>query len=369
MPYLSRAFLRLLCVLPASFIVLLVVGCGGSSGSSSSSTTGTTTTTTGSGGTTTTTPTGPTANTGAAQRIYVVQQPSSPANGTILQFAATATGSATPASTITPGTPVAQVATDKLGNIYFFNGNIVEYAAGATGSPTALRQISSGTTSRICCVDGLGVSPDGAIVLGQDNGEIDEWSATATGSVAPSRYLGYSETGGGASLVGVANQVAGDASDTLYVGAAGAPRTPQVLVFSPTASGNVAPTRSLGPNGLAGGLAVDSAGNVYITSSTCTAASATSQVCNGTISVYAAGTASTDTPTRVITGSSTQLGALAGIKVDAVGNMYVVSTTATGTNPTVLMFAATASGNVAPSSSFTSTAWTAPGSNPSIAIY
>ena len=337
--------------------VLCIAGCGGSSPAN----TGTSTPPA--------TPAGPTPNSGAAVRIYVVQQSGSLA-GSILQFPATASGSVSPASTITPNTPVAQVATDAYGNIYFFNGsNIVEYAAGSSGAPTPTRQIMAGSASRICCLAGLGVSPGGTILLGQDNGEIDEWSATANGAVAPTRYiLGASQTGGGASLVTVANQVTADASDNIYVATAGAPGVAEVEVFGPSASANAAPSRSVGPYGLAGGLAVDSTGNIYVTSSICNV-SVPAPTCTGTISVYPTGTASTTTPSRVITGSATRLGLLGQIKVDSVGNLYVVSTSATGTNPTVLVFSATSLGNAAPTSSFTSPAWTSPDVNPSIAIY
>jgi len=335
--------------------VALITGCG--AGSSTTTTIGTNPT-----------PTGPTINIGAATRVYVVQQPSTGA-GTILQFSATASGNVPPASMISPGTKVFQVNTDQYGNIYYFGDHIVELASGSSGSPTPTREIQAGTVSRICCVDGMGVSPTGSIVLGQDNGEIDEWSPTATGTVAPNRYiLGASETGGGASLVVVANQVAVDASDNLFIGAAGGPGTPQVEVFTSAATGNAAPSRSVGPNGLVGSVAVDSSGSVYTTTQACTVTGPALN-CVGTISVYASSSTSTATPTRVITGAATLLRSVWGIKVDAIGNIYVVSTDATGANPAVLKFGAGASGNVAPVSTFTSPQWTTPDFNPSIAIY
>ncbi len=335
--------------------VALFVGCGGGDPSATTIPTSPT-------------PSGPTINTGAALRVYVVQQPTSGA-GTILQFPATASSGVSPASIITPGTKVAQVNTDQYGNIYYFGDHIVELASGASGSPTPIREIQAGTVSRICCVDGMGVSPTGSIVLGQDNGEIDEWSSTATGTVAPNRYiLGASETGGGASLVVVANQVAVDASDNLFIGAAGSPGTPQVEVFSPTATGNAAPSHSVGSNGLAGSVAVDSSGNVYTTTQSCTVTGPTLN-CVGAISVYTSSSTSNATPTRLITGTATLLRSVWGIKVDAIGNIYVISTDATGANPAVLKFGAGASGNVAPVSTFTSSVWTTPDFNPSIAIY
>jgi hypothetical protein len=314
------------------------------------------------------TPTGPTTNPGPAERIYVIQQPTTGAS-TILQFVASANGVATAASTITPGTKVEQIATDSLGNIYAFNGNIVEYASGASGNPTPIREITTGTASRICCVDGMAVSPAGEIVIGQDNGEVDEWSAKATGAVAPDRYiLGYSETGGGLSPVVVANMVAINSADDIYVGTAGGPGVPEIVLFNSTANGNIAPSGTLGPAGLVGGVAVDADNNVYATTDSCTL-NGTTFTCTGSISVYAANATANSSPARIISGSLTQLGTLGGITVDSAGNIYVISTDAYGANPMVLTFSKSATGNVAPTTSFSSTAWTTPGFNPSIAIY
>jgi hypothetical protein len=313
-------------------------------------------------------PVGPTTNPGAAERIYVVQQPDN-GNGTILQFAATASGVATAQSTIAPGTPVGHVATDSLGNIYAFNGNIVEFASGASGTPTPIREITGAAASRICCVDGLAVSPAGAIVIGQDNGEVDEWNSTASGAVAPERYiLGQSETGGGLSPVNVANLVALNSADDIYVGAANAPGTPGIVLFNAAATGNIAASGTIGPDGLDFGLALDSLGNIYATTETCTI-SGENIACNGIISVYAANSSPSSAPIRVISGPLTQLASPGGLTVDSVGNIYVISTNFDGTNPTVLTFSKTATGNVAPTSSFTSTAWTKADFNPSIAIY
>ena len=313
-------------------------------------------------------PTGPTTNPAAAERIYVVQQPNT-GNGSILQFAATDTGVVTAQSTITPGTPLAHVATDSVGNIYAFNGNIVEFAASASGNPTPLREINAGTAARICCIDGLAVSPAGAIVIGQDNGEIDEWSATATGNVAPERYiLGQSEIGGGLSPVDVANLVAVNSADEIFVGAANAPATPAIVYFNAAASGNIAATGTIGPDGLVLGLALDSESNVYATTETCVI-NGSNITCTGIISVYAANSTASTAPIRVISGPLTQLASPGGIAVDSVGNLYVISTDFDGSNPKVLTFSNTAAGNVAPTASFSSTAWTNAGFNPSIALY
>ena len=313
-------------------------------------------------------PSGPVTNPGAAERIYVVQQPDS-GNGSILQFAATASGVATAQSTITPGTSIGNVATDSFGNIYAFNGNIVEFASGASGNPTPIREITNTKASRICCVDGLAVSPAGAIVIGQDNGEVDEWSATATGAVAPERYiLGQSEIGGGLSPVEVANLVGLNSADDIFVGAANAPGTPAIVLFNASASGNIGESGTIGPDGLVLGLALDNESNVYATTEVCTFVGGNG-MCNGILSVYAANSTATSVPIRIISGPMTQLASPGGIAVDSVGNIYVISTNFDGSNPKVLTFSKTATGNVAPTSSFSSTAWTKTDFNPSIAIY
>ena len=127
--------------------------------------------------------------------------------------------------------------------------------------------------------------------------------------------------------------------------------------------------------GIVYGVTVDSAGNIYTAgevSCTTSVGPPASETCTGIISEYAATAAATSAPIRTISGSATQLASLYGIKVDAAGNIYVVSIAnplASPQNPTVLKFSATASGNVAPTSSFTSTAWTTPDFNPSIALH
>jgi hypothetical protein len=348
----------------AAFIVaallLCVTGCGGGNSGGSSSGNGT----------------GTTANTSAADNIYVIQQPAT-GNGTILEFSATASGSVSPTATITPGLPLKQVNTDQDGNIYIVTTQgISEYAAGTTGTPTSLRTIPVTTTTGIYQIDGMAVSPTGDIVIGQDGGDLDEWSATQSGSVAPERRIpGYSQTGGSLSPVVVANQVSIDSSDNLYIAPEGITTVipPAVVIYGPSANGTVAPARTIDGTGIVNAVTVDSAGNIYTAGEvSCTNSPPTSYLCTGIISVYAATATAASAPTRTISGSATQLAFLNGIKVDGAGNIFVVSIDnpyATPEDPAVLKFSATASGNVAPTSSFTSSAWTTPDLNPSIALH
>jgi hypothetical protein len=348
-------------------LILGVVGCGSSSSGSSSNT--------GAGGTTT-----GTSSTGAAQTVYVVQQPAS-ATGSILEFSATASGSISPTATITPGLVLSQVCTDQAGDIYIATKQgINEYSASTTGTPTSasiLRSIPTGSTTGIYGIDGMAVSLTGEIVIGQDGGDTDEWSATQTGNVAPERSIpGYSQIANSLSPVIVANQVAIDASDNLYIAPLGAPPLPPaVVIYGSTATGNVAPARTVEGTGVVSGVTVDSAGNIYTTGENCTVGTGTiTSTCAGIISEYPANATVNTAPTRTISGSATQLGSLYGIKVDGAGNIFVVSVTTTSyfyapIIPAVLKFSSTASGNVAPIVSFTSPSWTTPDSNPSIALH
>ena len=121
---------------------------------------------------------GGTLNTGAAEFIYVVQQPAT-GNGTILEFSATASGSVSPSETITPDLAIAQVCTDEYGYIYIATSQgISEYSYGVTGNSTPVRTIPENTTTGIYEIDGMAVSPTGEILIGQDGGDVDEWSAS-----------------------------------------------------------------------------------------------------------------------------------------------------------------------------------------------
>lgn len=326
-------------------------------------------------------PAGPT----AATSVYVLQDPTSGStgSGSILQFSANGTGSVLPTSTITgpPNTLFTGLDTDGTGNIYVgttgagIAGDVREYASGSSGAATPVRTLPGGSTTKIDSVNGLAVSPGGEIFLSQDSGSIVAFSATATGSVAPARYiLGASQTGGGLSTIVVANAVAVDNADNLYVVNEGGPGLQPIVVFGPTATGNAPPLRTIGgpltltSTSIVGGVATDSAGNLYVTA-TSVSGPAANPVFAGSILVFAAGASGNVAPVRVITGAATQLGPVLGIRVDAIGSVYVVTATTAAMTPTVLKFLATATGNVAPTSSFTSSAWTNPNSVASIAVH
>jgi hypothetical protein len=131
------------------------------------------------------------------------------------------------------------------------------------------------------------------------------------------------QSGGGLSTIQQPGQLAVDGAGNLYVASfpkasdAYYPFPPEaggtLLVFGPTANGNVGPTRTLNVDPVE--LAVDPSGNVYVYPYDDTA--------NNTpdaIAVFAAGASGNATPTRVIDSAEDVDGLLA----DSVGNLFVV---------------------------------------------
>jgi hypothetical protein len=119
---------------------------------------------------------------------------------------------------------------------------------------------------------------------------------------------------------------------------------------SPTASPvNVAPQITL-TNGVGKptGVALDQAGNIYVSdqaSTVCTPA------CPAVL-IFAAGSNGATVP-KAIAGSNTTLNAPTDVKVDSSGKIYVADTSSSGAG-TIKVFAPGASGNVAPTATFTS---------------
>src|SRR6201999_359037 len=117
-----------------------------------------------------------------------------------------------------------------------------------------------------------------------------------------------------------------------------------ILIFSASASGNVAPTRTITSTNAFVGVALDGSGNLFATIDSTTAPYSTSVV------EYSSTASGAATPVRTISGAATELSTAGGLCIDGVGNIYVANQVlGSGTSSySLATFSATASGNAAP---------------------
>jgi len=170
------------------------------------------------------------------------------------------------------------------------------------------------------------------------------FDSVGNGNVAPIRTIA-----GAATLINGPEGIAVGSAGDFYVelnNAGNSPPIPgnSILYFAAGANGNVAPTRDI--TGAATtlnnpeGVAVDSSNNIYVTNN------------SGSVLVFAAGATGNVAPIRSISGSSTTLGTFGarGIALDSAGNIYVGGSICGNISQAsaVSVFAGGASGNVAP---------------------
>ena len=226
----------------------------------------------------------------AASHIYDFQSTAS--SNVIGIFSATASGAAPPVATLVLPTDFAPDAlvTDSTGQIYVggqgnMGGVVLVYPSEATGErPTPSRTVNV-------------FSPPDAIAV--------------------------------------------DASGLLYVGGLGTDGTPQVDVYSATATGVSTPLRSLSPLGiqLISALTTDSSDNLYVAGA--------SPSNHGYISTYPPGASGSETPSRTIQSDFN----FYSLTVDAKGNLFA---TTDGPNEVQLVeYSASASGQAVPTTTFT----------------
>ncbi|MBW4039042.1 MAG: hypothetical protein HIU91_09245 [Acidobacteria bacterium] len=304
--------------------------------------------------------------------IYVIQN--TPATGTtlasgsILELSTAATSSSSPVSTIASpsSTALEFLGIDALGDIYTSSQSskssaINEYGAGSTGNAPTKRSIPFNSTTGLTSASALSVSSGGDVYVSNGAGGIATFSATSTGSGAPQSNVSITSDAGPQAM-------AIDASGNLYV-ATGSPvnniAIAPVVVFAP---GAAVPSRSIGGAlttmevGSPKGLAIDSAGNLYVSNVVAGVSS---------ILVFGAGATGNTPPLRQISGASTQLGCAGGVALDTEGFLYVVSTASCGStaDPALLKFSTTGDGNIAPVASVTSPAWTNADAPLSVAVF
>ncbi len=289
--------------------------------------------------------TGPTPYTGAT--IYLVSSVSS-SSSLILAYPSGQPNSpiATNSINLPSGTTGQYIALDPTANIYLATTTDVrEYAAGATAAAAPTRVLPLNATTTLSNMPtGIAADASGNIYVSEESaGAVAVFSGSASGSVAPARFISGALT----TLVNPF-QLAVDGAGNLYVMNFVAAGQVDILVFAPAANGNVAPIRTLSVNVL--GFAINSAGSVYA-------------VTQSGVEIFAAGASGTPVPTQTITNQATGQAVLTGgIGVDSTGNLFLVTLGTIGqatppASPSVEQFA-NLSGAFELTNTFTPTNWT-----------
>lgn len=241
------------------------------------------------------------------------------------------------------GDPLSLFVTNDLGT----TGSVTVYDAGANGNVAPLAAIA-GSNTQLGPAEGVAFDAAGNIYVsnkgvGCVTSCIAIFAAGASGNVAPLRTICGDKT----QLTGLIGGIAVDSAGYIYV--ADAPES--ILVFAPGASGNVAPVRVInGSNtGLATpiGIALDAAGHLYVANETASAGPVP-----GSITEYAPGASGNAAPVAAIVGLTTGVASPRGLAL-ANGNIYVTNIGAPAPEPSITVYPQGANGNVAPQNMIT----------------
>lgn len=286
-----------------------------------------------------------------AGNMYVTNSESDSIN----LFGAGAAGNVTPSVTIESPTGVSHsnaIALDASGKIYVANGggeiqgreapaNTVSiYPAGSYANVGPIATLGGAMTASTGYADKNGIDQPQAIALdaqgrifianrggGYDlDGNITVYPAGSDGDVRPIAAIGGNSA---SDHTGLDNPVslALDSAGNLYVLNAfgGHDTSGSITIYPSDANGNIAPKATI-VNGIhdqhtqfqsPAGMALDSAGNIYVTNDGSTNAG------SDTITIYAAGRFGDVAPMATISGSNTGLHLPHGIAIDSHGNIYV----------------------------------------------
>ncbi|MDQ6929733.1 MAG: NHL repeat-containing protein [Candidatus Eremiobacteraeota bacterium] len=218
-------------------------------------------------------------------------------------------------------------------------GQVTVYASQATGNVIPLAQIFGNGTGigspRGVALDSTNVLYVANVGSGPNySSAILAYAPGATGNVPPGFAIAGTSTG-----LNYPTGIKLDPKDNLFVANTG---NGTITEYATHATGNVAPIAAIGgPNtGLQSptGLSLDAQGNVYVADKAANA-----------IVVFAAGSSGNVAPIRTIVGAATTLNNPSDVLVDKAGLIYVTNSASGNGTGAVLIFPATANGNVAPS--------------------
>jgi hypothetical protein len=337
----------------------------------------------------------------AAKNMYVIQtaqNSDSVETDSVFVFPTNATGATAPAATLNlpSGFYAVSLATGPTGKLYVGGENgenppqILVYAAGATGnaSPVTTYTAGSGTFS---FPDFMTVNDQGQLFIMSDDDTIEGYAANASSSSAPAQYLTNYQTNREFSY-----GIGADHEGNIYVDVIDGGL---INVFAAGATGSAEPSRTItgittgsttNSFGLLFGITADADGNVMVVSynpndnpfevvpaphssklhlrhnlnpgselALKAHSDSPSPMASTGIYVFAAGASGNATAVSAISGAKTTVNEPEGMTVDALDNIYYVDFE--GGSPTLMSFKAGATGNVAPTTSFTSSGYTGGG--------
>jgi hypothetical protein len=331
----------------------------------------------------------------SAKNMYVIQaaQTNSVETDSVLVFPTTASGASTPASTVSmpSGFFAISLATGPKGELYVGGqlgegpGEILVFAPGAKGSVSPVTTFTGGTSGTFDYPDFMTVNDKGQLFVMSDDGSIEGFAANATSTDAPTQYITTYQTNDTFSF-----GIGADAAGNIYVDEVDGGT---INVFAAGATGAATPARTItgmenNSFGVLFGVTADADGNVMVVNfnpaddpfegvhSSITHANkklhlrhdmgtafeqakahpntAPATASTGIYS-FAANASGAATPTSAISGTNTTVNEPEGMTADALNNIYYVDFE--GGTLTFMSFKAGTTGNVAPTTSATSTAY------------
>ena len=210
------------------------------------------------------------------------------------------------------------IARDAAGNIYATspaNDMITVYARGAYGIPNPIATITGNKTGLNYPV-GIAVDARGKIFVANEgvgaDASVTVYRPRSSGNVTPSAIISGDKT-----MLSRPSGLALDSAGNLYVSNRGGPAGPgSITVYSAGSSGDVPPTRVIGrllPGGFApAGIALDKRGDIFVTNAA-----------GGNVEMFPAGSNGSVAPQEVVPGACAGLNGPQGLALDAAGNIYV----------------------------------------------
>ena len=209
-------------------------------------------------------------------------------------------------------------------------------------SPTSTAKGQVGVSFEGLAVDGTGNLYGGGLLSGSSPAskgqlEILVYAPGVNGTASPTRTIRGDSTGLERFTQNSISGLAADSSGNVYVSSfllKGGLVNPGISVFPSTSNGDVAPTKVITMTGIntptPGQIALDSAGNIYV--------AASDPLAPGAILIFASNSTGTVPPSSTLAGSETTFDLVEGVAVDNAGNIYVSNASRTGAASSVLEF-------------------------------